>query len=132
MHQLGGLFGEDTTYQTVYDEICVILTPERAERLGVMEDKIKNKLRRERHAAREQNEAEDLELVPPAPPAAEDEDASANDETPESSSRKKRRVAVREVPDGAAPAKVFDHGLNAVLSLVARPETFEVLLPLGP
>jgi hypothetical protein len=31
-----------------------------------------------------------------------------------------------------APAQVFDHGLNAVLSLVARPEAFEVLLPLGP
>ena len=40
-------------------------------------------------------------------------------------------AAIAAVTLHVAPAKVFDHGLNAVLSWVARPETFEVLLPLG-
>ena len=86
VHQLGGLFAERTTSATVFDVMCVILSPDRAASLGLTEDKMPNKLRRERKQAREQlarARHEDLELVPPAPPAAEDEDASANDETAE-------------------------------------------------
>ena len=134
VHQLGGLFDERTTAATVFTVMCVILSPDRAANLGLTEDKMPNKLRRERKQAREQlarARHEDLELVPPAPPAAEDEDASANDETAEElapSGEVEADITGATVTGAAAPVATAGWRVACLVACVAWSTVLFVLV----
>ena len=116
VRQLGGLFAPNCTYKSVHEIICEILGQHEAERLGLHEGGVINKLRRARAEARDQQQqqVEALDVADAAAPAA-----AAPAAAPPAAAAAEVTPPAAAAPAAAPPAAAAAEGKPAAVSTLA-------------